>query len=93
MSTLQLAADDAEGRSSLQPPWAGGPLFLTTADVATIMAADPRSVRRGIESGVIPSVRVSAATIRVPAWPFWTDVVGLAPPREQAAEASPETAA
>lgn len=40
-------------------------LFLTVSEVAEILRADPRTVRRGIEAGEIPAVRVSS-TVRVP---------------------------
>lgn len=56
---------------------ARGRLFATTAEVAAILEADPRTVRHGIEAGVIPSVRVSSGTIRVPWVPFLRDVCGL----------------
>lgn len=52
-------------------------LFLTVSEVAEILRADPRTVRRGIEAGDIPAVHVSS-TVRIPTGPFLT-ACGLSP--------------
>ncbi|MFC0623215.1 helix-turn-helix domain-containing protein [Kribbella deserti] len=44
-------------------------LFLKVSEVAKLLRADPRTVRRGIEEGVIPAVRIGS-TIRIPTEAF-----------------------
>lgn len=53
----------------------GGRLFATTTEVAAILGYDHRTIRKAIDAGEIPSIRLGA-TRRVPvAW--ITDRVGL----------------
>ena len=42
-----------------------GRLFVTVTELAALMQLDPRTVRRGIEDGSIPSIRVGRST-RIP---------------------------
>jgi excisionase family DNA binding protein len=44
-------------------------LFLTVPEVACILRTDPRTVRRAIEAGEIPAVRVSNV-VRIPTQAF-----------------------
>lgn len=73
----------------LVPPWEGGPDFLRVAEVAVITDADPRTVRRGIEAGNIPAVRLHDATWRVQAEPFWRQLAGRVPPESVDGEVTP----
>lgn len=54
-----------------------GRLFLTVADVARVTDTDPRTVRRGIEAGDLPAIRINN-TVRIPAAQFWA-LCGLDP--------------
>lgn len=49
----------------MNTPTGTAPLFLRVPRAAELLAMDPRTVRRGIEQGVIPAVRVGGS-IRVP---------------------------
>lgn len=53
-------------------------LFLTVAEIARLTDTDPRTVRRWLDDGGLPVVRISDNTIRVPAAPFW-QLAGLDP--------------
>ena len=55
-----------------------GRLFVTVTELAALMQLDPRTVRRGIEDGSIPSIRVGRST-RIPV-PKIRALIGLADP-------------
>ena len=55
-----------------------GRLFLTVTELAALMQLDPRTVRRGIEDGSIPSIRVGRST-RIPV-PKIRALIGLVDP-------------
>ena len=55
-----------------------GRLFLTVTELAALMQLDPRTVRRGIEAGSIPSIRVGRST-RIPV-PKIRALIGLVDP-------------
>jgi excisionase family DNA binding protein len=55
-----------------------GRLFVTVTELAALMQLDPRTVRRGIEDGSIPSIRVGRAT-RIPV-PKIRALIGLVDP-------------
>jgi excisionase family DNA binding protein len=83
MTTLRRVAVEGVPARGPVPPQLDldrfrGRLFLTVADVAAITATDPRTLRRGIEGGEIPAVRIGR-TIRIPAALFWPQVCGLDP--------------
>jgi excisionase family DNA binding protein len=46
-----------------------GRLFMTVTEGAKILDVDPRTLRRAIESGGCPHVRISG-TVRIPVGPF-----------------------
>ena len=45
-------------------------IFATRSDIAAVLKTDVRTIGRAIESGVIPAVRISDSTIRIPVQPF-----------------------
>ena len=55
-----------------------GRLFVTVTELAALMQLDPRTVRRGIEDGSIPSIRVGRST-RIPV-PKIRALIGLVDP-------------
>ena len=55
-----------------------GRLFVTVTELAALMQLDPRTVRRGIEGGSIPSIRVGRST-RIPV-PKILALIGLVHP-------------
>jgi len=55
-----------------------GRLFVTVTELAALMQLDPRTVRRGIEDGSIPSIRVGRST-RIPV-PKIRALLGLVDP-------------
>ena len=55
-----------------------GRLFVTVTELAELMQLDPRTVRRGIEDGSIPSIRVGRST-RIPV-PKIRALIGLVDP-------------
>jgi len=55
-----------------------GRLFVTVTELAALMQLDPRMVRRGIEDGSIPSIRVGRST-RIPV-PKIRALIGLVDP-------------
>ncbi|MHB8188022.1 MAG: helix-turn-helix domain-containing protein [Dermatophilaceae bacterium] len=55
-----------------------GRLFVTVTELAALMQLDPRTVRRGIEEGSIPSIRVGRST-RIPV-PKIRALIGLVDP-------------
>jgi excisionase family DNA binding protein len=55
-----------------------GRLFVTVTELAALMQLDPRTVRRGIEDGSIPSIRVGRST-RIPV-PKIRALIGLIDP-------------
>ena len=59
-----------------------GRMFITVAEFAELYRADVRSVRRGIDAGQIPSVRIGRST-RIPV-PKVRELLGL-PPASDAA--------
>lgn len=62
-------------------------LFLTVPEAASLLRADPRTIRRAIEDGTIPAVRVSGSTIRIPTAPFLA-LAGIDPDSSEAPPAS-----
>ena len=76
---MTLAVRDATADAHAALETYRGKLFLKISEVASILGADPRTISRAIEAGQIQSVRISDATIRVPAAPFWRDVAALGP--------------
>jgi excisionase family DNA binding protein len=66
-----------------------GRLFITVDELAEIMHLDPRMVRRGIQEGEIPAVRVGRSTrIPVPKVRALAGLPGPAPANSEAAPAS-----
>jgi excisionase family DNA binding protein len=64
---MKTAAPELEGR-----------LFITVSELAALLQLDPRTVRRGIEDGSIPAVRVGQS-IRIPV-PKIRALIGLDDP-------------
>lgn len=54
-----------------------GRLFITVAEAAQVLEVDPRTLRRSIDAGEFPAVRV-AASVRIPVAKF-LDLCGLTP--------------
>ena len=61
---MNTAAPDLEGR-----------LFITVTELAALLQLDPRTIRRGIQDGSIPAVRVGRST-RIPV-PKIRTLIGL----------------
>jgi excisionase family DNA binding protein len=54
---------------SVHPAQLIGRLFTTVTEAAKILEVDPRTLRRSIEAGECPAVRISD-TVRIPVGPF-----------------------
>jgi excisionase family DNA binding protein len=67
----------------------GNSMFTTVPVVAKLMDLDERTVRRGIERGEIPAVRVASAT-RIPVTALLR-LAGLEPESTSAIDPSPAT--
>ena len=65
------------GGTVIAAPELEGRLFMTVTELAALMKLDPRTVRRGIEDGSIPAVRVGRST-RIPV-PKVRALMGLDP--------------